>query len=138
MCGLGPGADPYPPFVPGRAARTEEVEKVSAQIPSELIDDLMQTYVDWREECIAVQDAYERWSNGPDEEQDPAFAAYRAALDREEQASFVYAERIEQVAREHRETTTAPEPVAGGVGGRVIAAAGSLLRPPARPKPDTR
>jgi hypothetical protein len=73
---------------------------VSAQIRPELIDDLMQTYVDWRQECIALQGSYERWSDAPDEERETAFAAYRAALDREEQASAVFAERTERVACE--------------------------------------
>jgi hypothetical protein len=116
----------------------EEVAKVSAQIRSELIDDLMQTYVDWREECIAVRDTYERWSNGPNDERELVFAAYRAALDREERASVVYAERIQQVAHWQHEPAAAPEPLLRGVGGRVITAAGPLLRTPAPFDPDTR
>jgi hypothetical protein len=84
------------------------VEKMSA-IRSELIDDLMETYVEWREECLTVRAAYKRWSIGSDEEREPAFAAYRAALDREEQASVVYEHRVERVAREQREAAAAPE-----------------------------
>jgi hypothetical protein len=51
-------------------------------------------YVDWVEECINVQEAYERWSIATGGE-DAAFgfAAYRAALDREEHASRVVAAR---------------------------------------------
>jgi hypothetical protein len=113
----------------------EGVGQMSAEIRSELIDDLMETYVDWREECIALRNSYERWSNAPAEEREPAFSAYRAALDREEQASVVFAERTESVVREQREPRerrephTAPEAVLGGVGGRVMTAAESWLRP---------
>ena len=73
--------------------RPREAENLEAQIRSELIDELMDRYVDWREQCIAVGSAYERWSNGPSAERELAFAAYRAALDLEEQASLVYADR---------------------------------------------
>jgi hypothetical protein len=64
-----------------------------------LIDDLMDAYVDWREECIGLREAYDRWSSGSADERSLAFAAYGAALDREQLASFVYAERAERVAR---------------------------------------
>jgi len=29
------------------------------------VDDMIGAYVDWREECLAVQAAYERWSSAP-------------------------------------------------------------------------
>jgi hypothetical protein len=51
-------------------------------------------YVDWVEECINVQEAYERWSTATrGEDAAFGFAAYRAALDREEHASRVVAAR---------------------------------------------
>jgi hypothetical protein len=78
------------------------VETLGTEIRSELIDELMETYVDWREECLAVQRAYERWSNALSLDREPAFIAYRAALDREEQAGVVYAGRIEWVADQAR------------------------------------
>jgi hypothetical protein len=58
----------------------------------------MEIYVDWREECVWLRDAYERWLSVPIEERDLAFAAYRAALDREEQASAVYAKHLNEIA----------------------------------------
>jgi hypothetical protein len=51
-------------------------------------------YVDWVEECINVQDAYDRWSNATAADDAACgFAAYCAALDREEHASKVVAAR---------------------------------------------
>ena len=43
-------------------------------------------YVEWREECLFLVDAYQRWLNEADRDRRLAFAAYRAALDREQQA----------------------------------------------------
>ena len=59
-------------------------------------DALIDLYVDWREECSAVQLAYEGWREASDDGRDTAFAAYNAALDREERASDIYAALIRQ------------------------------------------
>jgi hypothetical protein len=49
-------------------------------------------YVDWVEECINVQEAYESWRNAvTGDDAAVGFAVYRAALDREEHASKVVA-----------------------------------------------
>jgi uncharacterized protein YndB with AHSA1/START domain len=69
-------------------------------IRPELIDDLIDAYVHWREECLALTRAYQRWSRGTDADRSLAFAAYRAALDREQQASFVCADRSGRVQRQ--------------------------------------
>ncbi len=73
---------------------------MASRPPSELVDELMDAYVDWREECVALDQAYARWSSVPLDDRNVAFAAYTAALDREEQASSVYAERTHLVADE--------------------------------------
>jgi hypothetical protein len=72
---------------------------VRPQIPPDVIDGLMEMYVDWREECAWLGAAYECWLSAPIEERDLAFAAYRAALDREEQASAVYAKHLGEIAQ---------------------------------------
>ena len=54
-------------------------------------DALIDLYVDWREECAAVHSTYERWRRAPKHDTAAAFAAYSAALDREERAGNVYA-----------------------------------------------
>jgi hypothetical protein len=86
--------------VPGRAASLEEVDQVTTQAQPELIDVMMEVYVEWREECIALRNAYERWSSVRVAERELAFAAYRAALDREDRASAVYADLVRSVERE--------------------------------------
>lgn len=72
---------------------------MNKQIPSNLIDDLMDMYVEWREASVALKDAYQRWSSVRVAERESAFAEYRAALDREEQTSAFYADRVNRVMR---------------------------------------
>ena len=67
-------------------------------VSGSLGDALIDLYVRWREECVAVHAAYERWIGAPREDRPAAYAAYNAALDREERASDVYAELIRSVA----------------------------------------
>ena len=69
---------------------------------------------EWREQSLAVQEAYARWLRARGEERLLAFQAYHAALDLEEQASRVYAERAarlrrELVWRERRRSAAEPE-----------------------------
>jgi hypothetical protein len=63
----------------------------------ELADRLMDTYVEWREECARLQGAYERWATATPCERPLAYAAFRAALDREERSSYVYADLVERL-----------------------------------------
>jgi prenyltransferase beta subunit len=51
-------------------------------------DEVTEAYLDWIEECIDVQGAYESWIDAPATDAALAFAAYHAALDREERASM--------------------------------------------------
>jgi hypothetical protein len=81
-----------------RARRLEEMDDVSTQVRPELINRLMDVYVDWREECAAVRDAYVRWSSAAATDRTLAFAAYRAALDREESAARIYGDHLDRVA----------------------------------------
>jgi hypothetical protein len=75
----------------------DQVTELDAQIRPELIDELVDVYIDWLEECTGLWNAYGRWLRVPAEERDLAFAGYRAALDREEQASVAYATHIERI-----------------------------------------
>jgi hypothetical protein len=63
-----------------------------------LADALIDLYVAWREECFTLELAYERWRAAAKEDREAAFAAYTAALDREERASDMYADRIRHAA----------------------------------------
>jgi hypothetical protein len=82
---------------------------MSKQPDKHLVDDAVDAYVDWREECLGVRDAYDRWTHAPKVDAASAFAAYRAALDREERASEIYAGLIGRVAVCKR---ASPNPVA--------------------------
>jgi hypothetical protein len=62
-----------------------------------LVDDAMDAYLEWREESIAVWDAYGCWTSAGSDDISLAYGAYAAALDREERASEVYADRIRGV-----------------------------------------
>jgi hypothetical protein len=60
-------------------------------------------YANWREECVALQDAYEAWTRAGAEHPPFAFEAYQRALDREEHAANAYAELVTYIGG-------APEP----------------------------
>jgi hypothetical protein len=62
-----------------------------------LIDEAIDRYVEWREECAAVYDAYANWTNAPMEEADLPFVAYSAALDREQSAAKVYGRAVDRI-----------------------------------------
>jgi hypothetical protein len=59
-----------------------------------MVDETIDAYVDWREECTHVWDAYCRWVSAVGPDAALAYRAYVAALDREERASEVYADLI--------------------------------------------
>ena len=67
---------------------------MTQQVDKQLIDAATDAYVDWREECTEVWGAYERWTDALKVDAAGAFAAYRAALDREESASHAYADLL--------------------------------------------
>jgi hypothetical protein len=71
---------------------------MNEQVDKQLVDEAMDAYVDWREECAGVWDAYERWAHAPKIDAAGAFSAYRAALDREECASHAYADLLARIA----------------------------------------
>ena len=64
-----------------------------------MIDEAMDAYVEWREECARVWDAYEGWLSALKQDAALAFQAYVAALDGEERASEVYAGLISRLDR---------------------------------------
>jgi hypothetical protein len=61
-----------------------------------VVDDLIQTYVAWREECTRVESAYCRWHAAHGAERRLAFAACLAALDGEDRAAAVYRALVER------------------------------------------
>jgi hypothetical protein len=80
------------------AERLREAERtvnsVRAQIHPDLIDEMIELYCQWRTACAEVQGAYERFLAASPSDQVGAFAAYTAALDREEAACTFYANQV--------------------------------------------
>ena len=68
------------------------------EIRPELIDEMMDLYCDWRTASDEVHAAYDQvWVVDPSERA-RAFAAYGAALDREESACDAYAGQVRLIA----------------------------------------
>jgi hypothetical protein len=67
----------------------------------QLIDEAFSHYLEWLAESEAVTAAYRMWSAAAQTDGALAFAAYGAALDREERAATVYrsvTDRLEQLS----------------------------------------
>ena len=78
-----------PTWIPS-LARARTGARAQVAWPDARVDALIDTYVEWREECVVLKRAYERWTGAKRAERGLAYAAYRAALDREEKAAAVY------------------------------------------------
>jgi len=65
-----------------------------------LVDELIDTYADWREECSAVEQAYDNWTHADPADGKLTYSAYLAALDREEQAATAYRRCAEKIDRD--------------------------------------
>ena len=63
---------------------------MSQVIDQPLVDAAIDAYVDWREACARVREAYVQWERAPSADAPVAFSSYRAALDREGCAADVY------------------------------------------------
>jgi hypothetical protein len=61
------------------------------------LSDAVEGYETWREESGAVVESYRSWNRADRDERWLAYAAYVAALDREERAASVYRHLVEQV-----------------------------------------
>jgi hypothetical protein len=70
---------------------------VVSHIRPDLIDTMMDLYCEWRTECKQVQAAYEWIERVQPSDRATAYAAYTAALDREECACNTYAAHIRMI-----------------------------------------
>ena len=61
------------------------------------LDDMLASYIEWREAAAAVDDAYARCSVARDGEHAGRFSAYLAALDQEEASAANYSRSIVRV-----------------------------------------
>lgn len=80
-------------------ARLKAVARRKTALRDLAVDVLLDDYVSWREECAAVWLAYQRWTDAGNARRVRAYAEYAAALDREELAARVYAQRLRLVRR---------------------------------------
>jgi hypothetical protein len=62
-----------------------------------LVDTVISAYVDWREACRFVHDAYRSWASATGPRACAAFRRYMAALDAEESAADLYASLVRRV-----------------------------------------
>jgi hypothetical protein len=62
-------------------------------------DELLESYVSWREACENVRAAYERWGTSKPPQRTLAFGWYREALDREEHAARVHSKLAAQLGQ---------------------------------------
>jgi hypothetical protein len=66
-----------------------------------LVDELLDLYISWREECAAVAASYQNWSASERRDNQLAFSAYLAAVDREEHAAATYRGLVERITEAH-------------------------------------
>jgi hypothetical protein len=64
------------------------------QVRPDLVDRMIELYCEWRTSCAEVQARYERSWDASASDRTAAFAAYMAALDREQSACDSYAEQV--------------------------------------------
>ena len=82
------------------------VFRTPADVDEYVLDDVIDAYVDWREQSQRVWLAYHRWSDAAPEDWVLALGAYIAELDQEQRTCDVYAATIAKTAgrlRAHRE-----------------------------------
>jgi hypothetical protein len=84
---------------------------MSPEIRPDLVDRMIELYCDWRTACWDVRAAYDRFLDAPPPDRSVAFAAYTAALDREESACGFYAAQVRAVQSRYADTGAhAPRP----------------------------
>ena len=95
----------------GHCGITQAVSKsypIQIWLRRRIVDAAVDAYVDWRDECRTVWDAYRVWASAPVAEDGFAFAAYSAALDREQRSAEIYAEQIRRVGTPHTDKGDPP------------------------------
>jgi hypothetical protein len=78
---------------------------IGSAIDQYAVDDIVDAYVDWREQSRHVWIAYARWASAPADDAQLRFAAYLAELDQEQRACDVYAATVSRTAAIHASRT---------------------------------
>jgi hypothetical protein len=71
---------------------------VNRQTREQIVDDMVDAYVAWRQACLEVQDAHRLWGSGHGPGAAEAFERCAAALDEEARAADWYAELTRRTA----------------------------------------
>jgi hypothetical protein len=93
------GQNLFPPLAIAMSRRLIQRRQFDESLRERLIDEALARYFDWLAESESVNAAYGRWSRAARTEGALPFAAYAAALDREERAATVYRSVVDQVER---------------------------------------
>lgn len=72
---------------------------VDTAASTRLVGETIERYVAWREESAAVRAGYDQWLSAARAERAFCFAAYGAALDREECAARLHADSVKRLNR---------------------------------------
>ena len=91
--------------------------RVDALSRERLVDQLVEAYVDWREACARVDDAYAFWASESGACGRVAFGSYVAALDAEERSAEVYAVLVRRADALAWNELFPAEPLGGPAGG---------------------
>jgi hypothetical protein len=73
-----------------------------------LADEAVGAYADWREECVTLSDAYERWARASRADSRSALAGSWAAVDREQRTAHVYGDLMMRLAASVPAAPTSP------------------------------
>ena len=79
---------------------TTQPPDLGGAVRERLADEVIETYVSWREACVAVEWTYAEWCRTPRDDRRLAHALHVSALDREECAAHAHREAVERVGRE--------------------------------------
>jgi hypothetical protein len=88
-----------PPAMSDPVGQPETLDPAPAgEVAPWIVDRFMDSYLSWREEAEAVRSAYDLWHEAQEADDALAFAAYRAALDREEHAANMLCKSSERLS----------------------------------------
>jgi hypothetical protein len=79
---------------------TTQPPDLGGAVRERLADEVIETYVSWREACVAVEWTYAEWCRTPRDDRRLAHALHVSALDREECAAQAHRDAVEHVVRE--------------------------------------
>ena len=83
-----------------------------------LINQVVDAYAGWRDQCSAVDLAYRHWAAGQGQDAAVWYMAYSAALAREEHAAERYAQSIRRAGSPDASDLEPMKGFAGAIGGR--------------------